>query len=138
RTDAVDDGRPGGALVRGDLEAVRRGDDRRVAAGHDAVRRHVLPLGTQLAEGPVLPGFPAVGGEPPPVAHRAVPDLAAWAEPESVDEVPGNRRVRGVAPDLAPATRIGGQVEDSLAVGPDPHAAVPVLPRRQHVNAPAT
>src|SRR6266705_326523 len=84
-------------IVPRQLDAVRRADVRRVSARDDAVRRDVLPFRTKLPELPVLPRLAAVGREPPAVADRPVPDLAARSEAERMHEIPRDRMCGGVA-----------------------------------------
>ncbi len=122
RTHAVAQGDPVCAVVGGHLDAVGGGHPDRVPADDDPVRRHVLPLGAQLAEGPVGPGLPAVAAYSPAVAQGAVPDLAPLAEGEGMDEVPGDAGPGGVTAELLPGGGVRGETEDPAAVGPDPHA----------------
>ncbi len=129
---------PGDAVVGRVPDAVRRGDEQRVAAIHQAVGGDVLPLGSEGAVLPVLPGVPAVLGDAPPVAHRAVPRGAAVAEGERVHVVEGDAAAGGVGAEALPRRGAGPEEVDALAVGPGPDGAVGRAAQRQDGHAPAT
>src|SRR5579859_3874535 len=139
RAGRVRDHRPGLAVIASYLDAVRSADVGRIPARGDAIGRHVLPLGAELAELPVGPGLPAVGREPPPVADGAVPDFAARPEGEGVDEIEGDGMRGGVDArlDPLPAPRSLPQHKDPLAIRTDPDRAVRRARQRQHVHAPS-
>ena len=138
RTDRVDDGGPTGAVIRRDQEAVGSRDHRRIAANSDAARHHVLPLGTEIGQGPVAPVPAAIGGEPPPVPHGAVPDLPPGTERDRMHEVPGDPAgSRAVPPDLLPGGSTRRQPQHPLSVGADPECTTRVPCGREHVDTPA-
>src|SRR5436309_6434298 len=82
---------PVGPVVRGDLQTVRGGDDRRVASCGDTIGRHILPFRSQLLIGPVAPGLPPVQRKSPTITDGAVPDLTPRAEGKRLDEIHGDR-----------------------------------------------
>ncbi len=137
RPGRVDEGGPVLAAISGELHPVGGPDVGRLAADHDPGRRHILPLGSELAEFPVAPAAPAVSGHAPSVAHRAVPDFPAAAERDRMHEVPRQRRGRRVAADLLPGDPAGRQDINALAVRARPDSARRVAGEREDVDAPA-
>src|SRR5262245_50645005 len=70
------DAAPRASAIACDAQPIRSCDVNRVAAVANAIRHHVLPLGPELAELPVLPRAAAIGRAAPAIANRAIPDRA--------------------------------------------------------------
>ena len=137
RADGVPDGGPVLPVVGRDLEAVRRGDDGRVAPHDDSVGNDVLPLRTELLEGPVPPASAPVDRESPAVPHRAVPDLVPRTEGDGLHEIHRDGRAGRVPAEALPGVAARRQAENALSVGADPESARRVARGGEDVDAPA-
>src|SRR5690349_7359956 len=138
-TGGVRDHGPRVAVVACDLDPVGGADVGRVTQGGDAVGRHVLPLGAELAEFPVAPRLAVVGRETPAVTDGGVPHLALGPKREPVDEVERDRMRAGVARvfHLFPGLRAAAQHENAFAVCADPDRGVGRARECEHMDAEA-